>query len=54
MSLFAMSMKSAHRAAKEDFPDMRTYNRIQNLLEDEAVDLVANVLPSQCTLFRSR
>ena len=33
------------RAAKEDFPDMRTYNRIENLLEDEAVDLVANVLP---------
>ena len=33
------------KAAKEDFPNVRTYNSIDKLLADKEVDLVANVLP---------
>ena len=37
--------KERTRAAEEDFPGIRTYNSVENLLTDEAVDLIANVLP---------
>jgi predicted dehydrogenase len=33
------------KAAKEDFPGIRTYNKIADLLADDEVDLVVNVLP---------
>ena len=32
-------------AAKEDFPDIKTYNKVESLLADETVNLIANVLP---------
>ncbi len=32
-------------AAKADFPGIRTYNKVEELLADDGVDLVANVLP---------
>jgi scyllo-inositol 2-dehydrogenase (NADP+) len=32
-------------AAKADFPHVRTYNKVAELLADDGVDLVANVLP---------
>ena len=32
-------------AAKVDFPGISTYNRVEDLLADDRVDLVANVLP---------
>lgn len=32
-------------AAKEDFPDVKTYNKVEDFLADETIDLVANVLP---------
>ena len=32
-------------AAKEDLPDIRTYNSVEDLVADEGVDLIANVLP---------
>lgn len=32
-------------AAKQDFPGIRTYNTVEELIADDAVDLVANVLP---------
>ena len=32
-------------AAKQDFPGIRTYNTVEQLIADDAVDLVANVLP---------
>ncbi|MDE0088528.1 MAG: Gfo/Idh/MocA family oxidoreductase, partial [Candidatus Poribacteria bacterium] len=33
------------KAAKQDFPDARTYNSVEDLVADEDVDLIANVLP---------
>ncbi len=33
------------KAAKEDFPHVKTYNKIEDLLADNKVNLVANVLP---------
>ena len=33
------------KAAKQDFPDIRTYNSVDDLVADDDVDLVANVLP---------
>lgn len=32
-------------AAKADFPGIRTYNKVEELLADNGVDLIANVLP---------
>ena len=33
------------KAAEADFPGIRTYNSVEDLVADEDIDLVANVLP---------